>query len=351
MTARNTVIPADTRSDRVSPPTRRVIRILELLGAHPDRSWTLAEVARELGLVPSTALAILNELRHSALVVRDESDKSYTPGPALLALGKAADARFPALRALAHQLEPLSRSLGYGCSIHMRDHDELVMAHRFGPSERFVEAVIGVRYPFAPPFGLLITAWASDEDRAAWQARTPRVARHLDLPDLLAHTRRRGFGVEGIGLLTPSAILSVIADLDDDAAARPGRTSAPAAASAASAAAPSAAAAGSVPADGPAGEPAPFGPAPEDIQYGFGSIIEDQSYVVGLIGAPVFDSSGRTRFIVFLHLGGEALPGARVNAIGAALAARTAEATRRLHGLFPPDYPDWTSEPVRPASA
>ncbi|EFC86524.1 helix-turn-helix domain-containing protein [Parafrankia sp. EUN1f] len=326
MTARNTAISADTRSDRVSPPTRRVIRILELLGAHPDRSWTLAEVARELGLVPSTALAILNELRHSALVVRDESDKSYTPGPALLALGKAADARFPALRALAHQLEPLSRSLGYGCSIHMRDHDELVMAHRFGPSERFVEAVIGVRYPFAPPFGLLITAWASDEDRAAWQARTPRVARHLDLPDLLAHTRHRGFGVEGIGLLTPSAILSVIADLDDDAAAGPGRTAVPAAAS--------------VPADGPAGEPAPSNP--EDIQYGYGPIAEDESYVVGLIGAPVFDSSARTRFIVFLHLGGEALPGARVNAIGAALAARTAEATRRLHGVFPPDYPDWT---------
>ncbi|WP_054564329.1 helix-turn-helix domain-containing protein [Frankia sp. R43] len=327
MTARNTALPADTRSDRVSPPTRRVIRILELLGAHPDRSWTLAEVARELGLVPSTALAILNELRHSALVVRDESDKSYTPGPALLALGKAADARFPALRALAHQLEPLSWSLGYGCSIHMRDHDELVMAHRFGPSERFVEAVIGVRYPFAPPFGLLITAWASDEDLAAWQARTPRAARHLDLPELLAHTRRRGFGVEGIGLLTPSAILSMIADLDGDVATQPGRVSERF----------------TEPGPDPTGSD-PTGSEPaagglEDIQYGYGAIAEDQSYVVGLIGAPVFDSSARTRFIVFLHLGGEALTGALINTIGAELAARTAEATRRLHGVFPSGYP------------
>ncbi|MCK9928965.1 helix-turn-helix domain-containing protein [Frankia sp. Mgl5] len=308
MTAQNATTATDTRGDRLSPPTRRVIGILELLGARPDRSWTLAEIARELGLVPSTALAILNELRYSALVIRDETDKSYTPGPALLALGMAADARFPALRTLAHELGPLVKALGYGCSIHMRDHDGLVMAHRFGPSERFVETVIGIRYPFAPPYGLLFAAWAPDEVRDAWLARTTRVTRHTDLAGLMAETRRRGYGVEGTGLLSRGVVRSVEEDANGKA-------------------------------DRPPRADELVDAVLGDREYGIGPIAGDHTYAVGLIGAPVFDSSGHTRFMVFLHIGGEALRGEAINVIGVELAARTAETTRRLRGAFPHSYP------------
>ncbi|RJN32540.1 IclR family transcriptional regulator [Nesterenkonia natronophila] len=83
------------------PSTRTVQRALTLLASVCDRgSTTLAEVAREADLPPSTALRLMRTLETAEFLSRGD-DNNYQPGPRLIQLGAKAFSR--------EMLVPLSR--------------------------------------------------------------------------------------------------------------------------------------------------------------------------------------------------------------------------------------------------
>src|SRR5205823_2361202 len=79
-------------AEPVSPPTDRVVAVLELLAGNESR--TVSEVARALDLNRSTATAVLTALAGAGWVER-LPDRGYVLGPGLLPVAEAAFARLP----------------------------------------------------------------------------------------------------------------------------------------------------------------------------------------------------------------------------------------------------------------
>ena len=77
-------------SGRTSPPTQRVVAILDFLAKHPHDRFGLSELARRLGLSKPTCLGIVTTLAESGYLVRDGADKTYRLGPSLITLGHIA---------------------------------------------------------------------------------------------------------------------------------------------------------------------------------------------------------------------------------------------------------------------
>ena len=75
---------------RTSPPTARVVRILDFLSSTPDERFTLAELSRGCEISKPTCLGIVTELCAAGYVARDEATKSYVLGPAVIDVGLAA---------------------------------------------------------------------------------------------------------------------------------------------------------------------------------------------------------------------------------------------------------------------
>jgi DNA-binding IclR family transcriptional regulator len=108
------------------PAVARAIRLLERLtsGSTP---CTLAELARELGVGPSSLLAILTTLRRAGLVSRD-GDGRYQVGPGLAALGSAAACRLRACERFAAVADALVTALGETVLLWIRQDDTFVLA-------------------------------------------------------------------------------------------------------------------------------------------------------------------------------------------------------------------------------
>ena len=73
------------REDRQvpSPPTERVIAVMHLLAAQPERNFSLADISRSLGISRATGHAILTTLARHHWIVKDEQTAAYSWGPAM----------------------------------------------------------------------------------------------------------------------------------------------------------------------------------------------------------------------------------------------------------------------------
>src|SRR5262249_10876514 len=91
--------PGPRRYQDEVPAVARAVRLLERL-AEAGAARSLADLARELGVGPSSLLAILTTLRHAGLVCRDR-DGHYAVGPGLAALGQAAACKLRACERFA----------------------------------------------------------------------------------------------------------------------------------------------------------------------------------------------------------------------------------------------------------
>ncbi|WP_245547271.1 helix-turn-helix domain-containing protein [Nocardia brevicatena] len=67
-----------------SPPTRRVVAVVELI-AESERPLSVSVIAERLSLARATVTAVLGELRAAQWVTRDDR-LCYRPGPALTRL-------------------------------------------------------------------------------------------------------------------------------------------------------------------------------------------------------------------------------------------------------------------------
>lgn len=181
-----------------SPPTGRVLDVVELLARRADRALTLTDMVRELGITYATAHAILATLAGRGWVQRDAGDKSYTLGPALALAARQAERADSRDRLARTTAAELVRELGCSTSVTQIVAGAVVITGFYAPEGVDLRAHPGDRVPLTAPFGGGFVAWEPAAVRRAWIERAditdPSVQERLEAA--LMAIRQRGFAVE-----------------------------------------------------------------------------------------------------------------------------------------------------------
>ena len=191
-------MPDASTPGRSSPPTQRVVAILDFLAKHPQDRFGLSELARQLHLAKPTCLGIVTTLTESGYLVRDAADKTYRLGPSLIALGHLAQESLRVNPAARAELGRLSKTFETTAALAAVVDDRITLLELVGPPGSDVGVRVGQSYPFAPPVGLMFVLWDDDALRS-WLDRAPTIplrteTQRLDL--VIAECRTAGFLVE-----------------------------------------------------------------------------------------------------------------------------------------------------------
>ncbi|HEX6475663.1 MAG TPA: helix-turn-helix domain-containing protein [Acidimicrobiales bacterium] len=204
---------------RRSPPTDRVIALLEVLAARPGQPLTSSELARRVDITRTTCHSLLMTLADAGYLVRDARTKAYTLGPALIALGQAAQRSFPSVQLARGELERLHRRTGMACTASAVIGGDIVVIDRVGEDDDAGTARRGRCTPLAAPFGALHVAWSTPEDVTAWIERTAEDVtdgRRAEYDKLLAALRRHRYAVSPLdetGIRLRGQLLELAADV------------------------------------------------------------------------------------------------------------------------------------------
>jgi DNA-binding IclR family transcriptional regulator len=176
-----------------SPPTERVIAIMQLLATDPERAFTLAELSRSLGISRATGHAILNTLARHHWALRHEQPAGYSCGPALGTLAQL-DGGSPH----GALLRELSGRVGAQVFLARREGAALVVTDSVGESLAAPPVTAGLRMPLVAPFGRDYVAWADDQSIKAWLEGigSPSTQLRRRLTGVLAQVRERGYVIE-----------------------------------------------------------------------------------------------------------------------------------------------------------
>lgn len=191
-----------------SPPTRRVVEIIELLTNRRGAPTRLSDIVKTLGLNQATAYTIMKELVDTGWVTRDPVTKSFSIGGTLVSLAKQIHQSPSAAHAAA---EAAAADTGYAASVSERTGTQLVITAfvtgHHGHNDQW-HATVGDRLPFAAPFGPAYAAWESDDERRAWIQRSGVNSRAFQarLEQFLDDTFNEGFSVERMSPEMVSAI-------------------------------------------------------------------------------------------------------------------------------------------------
>lgn len=181
---------ADGARQASSPPTERVIAIMQMLGADRSRQFSLAEISRALHISRATAHAIMATLVDHAWVTRDARTARYAWGPAISGLAEP--------RLFRTELESLAAAVGAPVYLAHREHATLVITDVAGEPGSGPVIGRGTRTPFVAPFGRDYIAWSTPETQRAWLEGIgrPSTALRTRISAVLDEVRRRGFVVE-----------------------------------------------------------------------------------------------------------------------------------------------------------
>ena len=185
-------------TDRASPPTERVVAILDFLAEHPHDRFGLSELARRLGLSKPTCLGIVTTLAEAGYLVRDAQDKTYRLGPSLISLGHTAQESMRVSPAAREELRRLSATYDTTAALSAVIDDRITLLELVGPPGADVGVRVGQSYPFAPPVGLMFVLW-DDEALRDWLAKEPTIPLRTDterLDRVIAECRATGYLVE-----------------------------------------------------------------------------------------------------------------------------------------------------------
>ena len=159
---------------RASPPTARVVAILDFLSRHPQERFGLSELTRRVRLSKPTCLGILSTLTESGYLIRDDADKTYRLGPSLISLGQMAQESMRVNPAARAELRALSAAFDTSAGLTAVVDDRITVLELVGPPGRGPGVRVGQSYPFAPPVGLMFVLWDDDALRA-WLAKVPTI--------------------------------------------------------------------------------------------------------------------------------------------------------------------------------
>ena len=191
-------MPQPASSARSSPPTQRVVAILDFMAEHPHDRFGLSELARHVGLAKPTCLGIVTTLTESGYLVRDSRDKTYRLGPSLIALGHIAQESMRVSPAAREELRRLSGTFNTTAALAAVVDDRITLLELVGPPGADVGVRVGQSYPFAPPVGLMFVLWDDDALRD-WLGRAPTIPLRTDtqrLDRVIAECRTSGYLVE-----------------------------------------------------------------------------------------------------------------------------------------------------------
>jgi DNA-binding IclR family transcriptional regulator len=291
---------------RASPPTERVVAILDFLAERPHDRFGLSELARRLDLSKPTCLGIVTTLSEFGYLVRDAQDKTYRLGPRLISLGHTAQESMRVDPAARDELRRLSAAYDTTAALSAVIDDRITLLELVGPPGADVGVRVGQSYPFAPPVGLMFVLW-DDEALRSWLAREPTIPLRTDtdrLDRVIAECRASGYLVErltpggrrlyalmaGVTSTLPRELQALLGELISDVGERVYLRS-----------------------DGPTAR---------------------QRHDISVISAPVFDHHRRQAMVVSLQIG-RALSDAEIVKHANGLVGTAAELTRRLGGQLP----------------
>ncbi|MBS1692066.1 MAG: helix-turn-helix domain-containing protein [Actinobacteria bacterium] len=183
---------------RASPPTQRVVAVLEFLSRYPHERFGLSDLARRVGLTKPTCLGIATTLTEAGYLVRDAGDKTYRLGPALITLGHAAQESMRISPAAREQLRRLSSAHATTAALSAVVDDRITVLELVAPPSTAAPVEVGQSYPFAPPVGLMFVLWDDDAVRG-WLAKEPTIPLRTDderLARVIAECRADGYLVE-----------------------------------------------------------------------------------------------------------------------------------------------------------
>jgi DNA-binding IclR family transcriptional regulator len=301
---------------RPSPQTERVIAVVDLLATYPGEDFTLAELARRLGVSKPTCYPMLATLTRAGWLLRHPTRKTYRLGPALVPAGRAAATGAPVLDLARPRMASLAESSGLTCMGLAPSAEDLVVVELVrppglagGPGGAF-GLRLGDTIPPRPPFGAVLVAWHGDEAVDAWlRAGGATGERRRRYEADLAAVRRRGYAVE---LREPiQERIAWLADQLRSAVADRG-----------------AAAQIHDLVDQAVGDLA-------DEHVLLTDIDPDRTYRPSSINAPVFDPEGAVALVVCLIDARTTMPGRDVADVGERVRSMTAEITRSLRGRLP----------------
>ncbi|NKY48563.1 IclR family transcriptional regulator [Nocardia cerradoensis] len=199
-----------------SPPTRRVVSVVELLAAH-DGALTSAEIADTLGLSRSTMGAILGTLEETGWV-RRLPDLGYEPGPALLVLGGRLRDRLRDHDRVEAELRRLAERVGCGAALTSIAGSEVIfVAVAGGPGLIPAGIEAGTRIPLRPPAGAAVLAHAGLPAQRAWLQQAPP-ERRAEFEQVLETVRALGYcawGLDAASLPTLRVLAEVVDHLSD----------------------------------------------------------------------------------------------------------------------------------------
>jgi len=168
----------------------RAVAVLNFLAAHPTEGFTLSDLASRLGVNVASAHALLGVLTDAGYVTRHPRLRTFTLGPAVVALGSAALDCHPVVDLARDAARELAAETGLEVAVTAAAGNHIVFLARAGePSPRGVPVHVGQHVPFVPPLGSVFVAWG---DAEWWlnRAENPEVLRGV-----LDGVRRRGYSV------------------------------------------------------------------------------------------------------------------------------------------------------------
>lgn len=189
-----------------SNPTSRVIDVLNFLAAHPTENFTLAEIARHVGLSNGSAHRVLTTLAAADFLSRNEKHRTYSLGISMVAIGQAAVEKHRGIEIARREIARLAVELNVQCSANTVVEDEILVLVREGASRTHHGLTrVGERRPLVPPMGICHVAWSGEE---MIQSYAGKAAAHLSdairahLLSVFPLVRRRGYAVAANGPTT-----------------------------------------------------------------------------------------------------------------------------------------------------
>ncbi|TAM64845.1 helix-turn-helix domain-containing protein [Mycobacterium sp.] len=213
--------PHDEGERAGSPPTDRVVAIVELLAGQSEPS-SVASIASRLELNRSTVTSILLALERAGWAAR-QPDRRYTLGPGLFGVAEAVRNSLPLPERFTDALAQLAQRAGCGATLALVGATEMTFLGVVGGQGLIPPGVgVGVRLPLIAPVGAAVIAHRDTQARTAWLASTP-AARRPVYQDVLTQVRRNGVAVFGLGDSDPE-VLNVLGEIAELLAEHPQRS-------------------------------------------------------------------------------------------------------------------------------
>jgi DNA-binding IclR family transcriptional regulator len=173
----------------------RAADVLNFLAAHPGEKFSYSRLAQRLQINLASTHSLLLALTECGYLTRSPRDRTYSLGPALVALGDAALRENPAVDEARVHMRRLSRELGLETLAFVRAGSDALCIARAGPARAPGETIgVGQRVPLMAPLASVFVAWAPEREVERWllRAGAPR-GEQRRLRDVLRRVRERGY--------------------------------------------------------------------------------------------------------------------------------------------------------------